>query len=374
MLATLIACNEPIESSSEQANFSVRIQGWGEVSEVHGTRNLGETLIIEATPRNGWNFDGWRGDVTSDEATLSLVMEGDLALVATFSEEVSDQGWGETAVRKVLQTFAWGGFPTDAQIEVWASMPPEDAIEEMLTFEPTNDKLSPPILTTSANASLSTSLKAGARLRGSLGTSQTIRTPFDDPMRPASFHPLSPLSPTYAWLMAIRARAEHLLPPRGLLGDQHHMVASQLKGVGSHTGIRHYDNIMGRLQAGATYEAVLAQSSLNAAIAFQYGHNYNRWQDETFKGNEDFAREFHQLFFGILGDATLLGGAEGEAYHLITSEPRSRTPRRRSPVLTHTTTPYRRVAQTLRSTSRVSWSCTTPRTGNPRNDHQRSQR
>ena len=32
---------------------------------------------------------------------------------------------------------------------------------------------------------------------------------------------------------------------------------------------------------------------------------------ELLSGNEDFAREFHQLFFGILGDPELYGGTEG---------------------------------------------------------------
>jgi hypothetical protein len=117
--------------------------------------------------------------------------------------------------------------------------------------------------------------------------------------------------------MAVQARGLNTFYHRvGFWETNYHMVANQLKGVGSHTGIRHYDNVMTKLTAGAPYQEVLAQGALNAAIAFQYGHNYNRWQDEIFKGNEDFAREFHQLFFGILGDANLLDGAEGQAYHL----------------------------------------------------------
>ena len=50
------------------------------------------------------------------------------------------------------------------------------------------------------------------------------------------------------------------------------------------------------------YEEVLAQGALNAAIAYQYGHNHNVFFQGEFYGNEDFAREFHQLFFGILGE------------------------------------------------------------------------
>ena len=55
---------------------------------------------------------------------------------------VNNVAWKETAVRKVLHTFAYGGFATDAQIAAWAQMPPEEAIQEMLNFEPANEELS----------------------------------------------------------------------------------------------------------------------------------------------------------------------------------------------------------------------------------------
>jgi len=57
---------------------------------------------------------------------------------------VSDEEWDETAVRKVLHTFAFGGHATDVQITAWAEMPPDQAIIEMLTFEEHNLLLSPP--------------------------------------------------------------------------------------------------------------------------------------------------------------------------------------------------------------------------------------
>ena len=57
---------------------------------------------------------------------------------------VTDAAWDNTAVRKVLHTFTYGGFATDAQIQVWADMPPQAAITQILTFAATNDLLSPP--------------------------------------------------------------------------------------------------------------------------------------------------------------------------------------------------------------------------------------
>ena len=317
------SCADSSEAPGEMVRFQVRIQGWGEVSETQGEVAIDQELTLVANAREGWVFSAWSGDAQeqiSAEARsadiLTLRLEKDTELVATF-REANTEGWSESAVRQVLQTFAWGGFPSETQLAIWAQMAPEDAIEEMLTFSPTNTLLSPPDFDDLGTRIATCRPSEGGQLEAiAWYFSEDPDQLLFDFSRKGSFHPLSPLSPAYAWLMAAQARGLNTFYHRiGFWETNYHMVASQLKGVGSHTGIRHYDNIMKKLEAGAPYEEVLAQSSLNAAIAFQYGHNYNRWQDEVFKGNEDFAREFHQLFFGILGDASLLGGQEGEAYH-----------------------------------------------------------
>ncbi|MFO1436412.1 MAG: hypothetical protein U1F34_08755 [Gammaproteobacteria bacterium] len=59
-------------------------------------------------------------------------------------DSVSDATWDETAVRKVLQIFAYGGQATDAQITTWANMKPADAIKQMLTLGTTNNLLRRP--------------------------------------------------------------------------------------------------------------------------------------------------------------------------------------------------------------------------------------
>ena len=46
-------------------------------------------------------------------------------------------------MRRVLHTFALGGHASDEQIRDWADMPPSQAIAEMLTFDASNDALSP---------------------------------------------------------------------------------------------------------------------------------------------------------------------------------------------------------------------------------------
>jgi hypothetical protein len=56
---------------------------------------------------------------------------------------VEREYWTETAVRKVLHIFAYGGYASDEQITLWSEMDPQVAVREMLTFEVVNDKLSP---------------------------------------------------------------------------------------------------------------------------------------------------------------------------------------------------------------------------------------
>lgn len=50
---------------------------------------------------------------------------------------ISDASWTETAVRKVLHIFAFGGHASDSQVQAWADMPPDRAIAEMLTTSTT---------------------------------------------------------------------------------------------------------------------------------------------------------------------------------------------------------------------------------------------
>ena len=59
---------------------------------------------------------------------------------------------------------------------------------------------------------------------------------------------------------------------------------------------------MDALATGQNYRDVMTVSALSAAIATQYNHRRNTFTNGQFRGNEDFAREYHQLFFGILGE------------------------------------------------------------------------
>jgi len=58
---------------------------------------------------------------------------------------------------------------------------------------------------------------------------------------------------------------------------------------------------MTALEMDWPYQDVISTAASSAAVAMQYGHRNNKFIAGECKCNEDFAREYHQLFFGILG-------------------------------------------------------------------------
>ena len=218
---------------------------------------------------------------------------GPVVILSGFNT-ISDSAWDETAVRKVLQVFAYGGHPTDAQITTWADMPAWDAIQQMLTFDEHNPRLSP----VRSNNSDNLDTRSGT-LRGLVDFWTS-----DDPSNSvdASIRALYALAPV-AWYKAVMSRG--LNPFRhkiGLFETNYHMSVNMAVGVTSDQIIAYYDGITESLEAGLPYHQVLSNAALSAAVARQYGHFTNQWINGICFCNEDFAREYHQLFFGILGE------------------------------------------------------------------------
>jgi len=243
-----------------------------------------------------------KGRIAAISAVVSLLLLSDSPL-----DRVTDKDWDETAVRKVLQTFSYGGFPTDNQVTLWADMHPRDAINEIMTFDPANIKLSPPDFDNLHMVS-DGSLEGLARFFSSDDPDNNIL-----PERRESYEVLRWSAPHNTWVMAVNTRGLNPFRQRiGLWETNYHMSVNQEAGVHPFPVIRHYDNVMMALANSKPYEEVLAQGALNAAIAYQYGHNHNVFFQGEFYGNEDFAREFHQLFFGILGE-------NDHAYHELVS-------------------------------------------------------
>ncbi|HOP05608.1 MAG TPA: M6 family metalloprotease domain-containing protein [Tenuifilaceae bacterium] len=75
-------------------SLSLTIEGNGTVSidDTDYTEPItvyeGQELNLTASPDFGWNFDSWSGDLEETENPLSITVEGDLSLVATFLEKL----------------------------------------------------------------------------------------------------------------------------------------------------------------------------------------------------------------------------------------------------------------------------------------------
>lgn len=98
----------------------------------------------------------------------------------------------------------------------------------------------------------------------------------------------------------------------GLWETNYHLAVNQNRGISNWQLVKYYDDLMGAFQTQKPYEDVIKVGALSAAIAQQYGNRHNAFYDGVCYCNEDFAREFHQLGFGILGVAD-------PEYHELTS-------------------------------------------------------
>jgi len=213
-------------------------------------------------------------------------------------ESVSAEEWNETAVRKVLHAFAFGGHTSDEQIQKWASDPPADAIEEMLSLYPVNYLLSPPqedyihlhgksLLSLAKHWSSSGSeIETGLRQEYDVETEENAAV--------------------CTWITAVTKRGLNpFFHKIGLFETNYHMAVNQEKDLSSKELIGYYDRVMGQHSLNQSYQKVLLEAAVSPAVAEQYKHADNRYENGEFLGNEDFAREIHQLFFGILGDSDI---------------------------------------------------------------------
>lgn len=212
--------------------------------------------------------------------------------------QVSEEEWNDTAVRKVLHTFAYGGHATDQQITDWADMQPEQAIVEMLTFDEHNLKLSP--VTASNYDGLD---KRDGTLRG-LGEFWSS----DDPQNGVPEEERDLYRPNTSgvekiWVLAATSRGLNPFRQKiGLWETNYHMVANLDSPVKTTQLNGYYDSLMEALEDDKPYQDVMAIAATSSAIATQYGHAQNRFRNGECFCNEDFAREYYQLFFGVLGE------------------------------------------------------------------------
>ena len=208
---------------------------------------------------------------------------------------VSDEEWDETAVRKVLHTFAYGGFATDKQIKIWADMHPQDAIKEIITFDTVNEKLSPP--------DQDFPIPEDKTMRGLWNSWSSDENDYILPKTKEDLRNIITNLPEKIWLLSVNKRGINPVRQKiGLWETNYHMSISKGGGVNSFQIMKYYDDILNQLEKKKPYEDVITTAATSAAIATQYTHRKNKIKNGKFFGNEDFGREYHQLFFGILGN------------------------------------------------------------------------
>ena len=215
-------------------------------------------------------------------------------------ETIPATDWTVAAVRRVLNTFAFGGHASEAQIQTWAAMDPETAIAEMLTFDPVNPKLSAPE-------------DGSANYAGSLVALQDFFSgnDADNPTRKdlrVSFNSVNLLGGLVggaykrAWWQAVATRGVNPFLHRMAFYLTNHHATQEMSKTGISLMRYYYDDTLAALSFGDSLTDILIRMSQSGALAQAYGHSNNRMMDGEFHGNDDFARELHQLVFRIMGE------------------------------------------------------------------------
>ena len=232
--------------------------------------------------------------------TLSRITLANSAQSALGLRSLTRDAWDDAAVRKVLNVFAFGGHATDTQIQSWATQYPADAIKEMLNFDKHNLKLSP-IIEGESYADTTTQ-------HGTLeGFSDFLSNSSSNlPIPIASRAQFKDTSFNFDHSFALMATVRGLNPFRQRIGyweTNYHVAVNADLRPNYRQISKYYDSIMNAHESGVSYEKVMGTAAKSAAIAAQYGHDLNFWREASKRCdcNDDFAREIHQLFFGIFG-------------------------------------------------------------------------
>lgn len=226
-------------------------------------------------------------------------------------QSLTAEQWGQREVRKVLHAFAYGGQTADAQIEEWAAMSPTVAIEQILNFEPVNLRLSPQGLNDP-----STQYCHSLELLQDFWSSEDP----ENPMRVVNREwyrtldqeeeAVDPLHLFLTWSRLAHSPGCNTFLHKLALYITNYHASIHIQNTGPTLIRSYYDDVVQSLAAGDDFVELMTLSATHASLAFAYGHMESHFdQDGDFQGNDDFAREYFQLLFGIKGVS------EEEDYH-----------------------------------------------------------
>ena len=282
---------------TSKANLQLQINGENQ------TLVSGENcFVLTIDQQSATNTVQFSHSDANTSPTISLVSVASSTPSRSTLASLTRNEWDERAVRKVLKIFAFGGHARDSQISLWADMRPYDAIQQMLNFSEHNLRLSPLASGEKYTQTRSSHGKLIDFLRFVSNDSSNLPIPvgsreqfgidgylFDDGfIRMATVHGLNPF----------RQRI-------GFWETNYHLAVNLNASVSMRQMVRYYDLIMEAHEANRPYYQVMGIAAKSAAAAMQYGHRENRWNenDELCECNQDFAREIHQLYYGIFGAA-----------------------------------------------------------------------
>ena len=185
----------------------------------------------------------------------------------------------------------------------WARMKPDKPSSRCSTFSAVNRRLSAP--DQGAAAFQCTSMTELQQLWGSDEPANPVRQ-FDRSFYSMLIDDLGQLSPVglyLTWPRAMHTRGCNLFLHKVAfyLTNYHASIHVQNAGVGL---IRdYYDDTVKALMESSNFEDLMYQAATNGAVALAYGHfaSYVHPFTGEFFGNDDFAREYFQLLFGIEG-------------------------------------------------------------------------
>ena len=91
MTTVIVSSNKTVTAnfSPIEHTLSLVIAGSGSVEPAAGTHkyNDGDVVTITATPDEGWQFDGWSGDVNNPaSAVTTVIVNSDETITANFSQ------------------------------------------------------------------------------------------------------------------------------------------------------------------------------------------------------------------------------------------------------------------------------------------------
>jgi len=209
--------------------------------------------------------------------------------------------WNEVAVRKVLKIFAFGGHARDSQIRLWANMRPDDAIREMLNFSQHNHLLSP----LAENEKYDATFDQHGTFESFIGFISDESSSNAIPIDRRRFFNVGFFRFDESFIHMATVRGLNPFRQRiGFWETNYHLATNREASVSSEQMMVYYDLIMQAHESGVPYYQVMGEAAKSAAAAMQYGHRLNRWNESTqeCRCNDDFAREIHQLYYGIFGE------------------------------------------------------------------------